>query len=73
MADRHSPEIIFQVQDDVDGGYIAEALGHPIVTQADSMEELKNMVRDAVRCHFDEGARPSVIRLHMVRDEVIPA
>jgi hypothetical protein len=66
-------EIIFQVQDDIDGGFVAEALGHAIVTQADSMEELKAMVRDAVRCHFDEGARPSVIRLHMVRDEVIPA
>jgi hypothetical protein len=73
MAPKISAEIIFQVQDDVDGGFVAEALGHAIVTQADSMEELKIMVRDAVRCHFEEGARPSVIRLHMVKDEVIPA
>jgi hypothetical protein len=73
MAQNTPAEIIFQVQDDIDGGFVAEALGHPIVTQADSMEELKNMIRDAVRCHFDEGARPSVIRLHMVKDEVISA
>jgi hypothetical protein len=37
------------------------------------MEELREQVRDAVRCHFDEGARPAVIRLHLVKDEVIPA
>lgn len=68
-----SSEIIFSVEEDPEGGYVAEALGHAIVTQADSMEELRANVRDAVRCHFDEGARPSVIRLHTVRDEVIPA
>jgi predicted RNase H-like HicB family nuclease len=68
-----SSEIIFSVEEDPEGGYVAEALGHSIVTQADTMEELREMVRDAVRCHFDEGARPVVIRLHMVRDEVIPA
>jgi predicted RNase H-like HicB family nuclease len=68
-----SSEIIFSVEEDPEGGYVAEALGHAIVTQADSMEELRANVRDAVRCHFDEGARPAVIRLHTVRDEVIPA
>ena len=68
-----SSEIIFSVEEDPEGGYVAEALGHAIVTQADSMEELRANVRDAVRCHFDEGGRPAVIRLHKVRDEVIPA
>lgn len=68
-----SSEIIFSVEEDPEGGYVAEALGHAIVTQADSMEELRANVRDAVRCHFDEGDRPAVIRLHTVRDEVIPA
>jgi hypothetical protein len=29
------------------------------------------MVRDAVRCHFDEGDAPGVIRLHFVREEVL--
>ncbi len=66
-------EIIFFVEEDPEGGYVAEALGHAIVTQADTMDELRQMVRDAVRCHFDEGARPPIIRLHLVKDEVISA
>ena len=66
-------EIIFAVEESPDGGYEARALGHSIYTQADTLDELKGMVRDALRCHFDEGDRPKVIRLHLVKDEVIPA
>lgn len=66
-------EIIFAVEESPEGGYEARALGYSIYTQAATSEELKEMVRDAVRCHFDEEARPRVIRLHMVKDEVIPA
>ena len=66
-------EIIFSVQESPEGGYEARALGHAIFTQADTMDELKRMLRDAVACHFAEDAKPSVIRLHMVKDEVIPA
>ncbi len=40
--------------------------------QAGNMEELRAMVRDAVRCHFDDGSAPAIIRLHIVNDEVIP-
>jgi hypothetical protein len=69
MAQR---EIIFSVQELPEGGYEARALGHAIYTQADSMEELKTMLRDAVACSFTEYAKPQVIRLHTVRDEVIP-
>lgn len=65
-------EIVFLIEDDVDGGYIARALGESIFTQADDIDSLKEMLRDAVRCHFpDEQTRPKVIRLHIVRDEVI--
>lgn len=66
-------EIIFAVEESPEGGYEARALGYSIYTQAETLDELKEMVRDAVRCHFDEGSRPRVIRLHMVRDEVISA
>ena len=66
-------EIIFAVQEAPEGGYEARALGHAIFTQADSMDELREMVRDAVRCHFDAETIPPVIRLHFVRDEVITA
>jgi len=68
-------EIIFEVQEDeVDGGFVATALGHAIATQGETIAELHEMVRDAVRCHFGDGVpgpRPSVIRLHFVRDEVL--
>lgn len=65
-------EIVFLIEEDVDGGYTARALGESIFTQADDIDTLKDMLRDAVRCHFpDEQTRPKVIRLHIVRDEVI--
>lgn len=66
-------EIIFAVEESPEGGFEARALGHPIFTQAETMDELREMVQDAVRCHFDESNRPPVIRLHIVKDEVIPA
>ncbi len=64
-------EILFMVEEDAEGGYVATAVGESIVTQGQTMDELRANIRDAVGCHFDEGARPRVIRLHFVRDEVI--
>lgn len=66
-------EIIFSVVESPEGGYEARALGEPIFTQAETMEGLRDSVRDAVRCHFDETDRPQVIRLHLVKDEIIAA
>jgi hypothetical protein len=65
-------EIIFAVEESADGGYEARALGHAIFTQADTLEALRETVRDAVRCHFAEDDRPKLIRLHLVKDEVLP-
>ena len=65
-------EIVFLVEDDPEGGYTARALGASIFTEADDIDQLREMIRDAVRCHFpDEAERPSIIRLHWVRDEVM--
>ena len=64
-------EIIFEVSEAFDGGYDARALGFSIFTQGDDCRDLKEMVRDAVLCHFDEDEAPRVIRLHFVRDEAI--
>lgn len=66
-------EIVFQVEEDaVDGGWVASALGVGITTQAESVEELKDMIRDALRCHYDSTEEiPPIIRLHFVHDEVI--
>ena len=66
-------EIIFLVAESPEGGFDARALGEPIFTQAETIEELRELVRDAVRCHFDETERPQLIRLHLVRDEIIAA
>jgi hypothetical protein len=66
-------ELIFLIEDAPEGGYTARALGVSIFTEADDLDSLREMVRDAVRCHFDEGQGPKVIRLHFVREEVIAA
>lgn len=66
-------EIIFLVEQAPEGGLTARALGESIITQVDSVAELHERVRDAVRCHFDEDKAPNMIRLHFVRDEVIAA
>jgi hypothetical protein len=65
-------EIIFLVEEAIEGGYIAQALGESIFTEAETLEELKIEIKDAVNCHYvDEKMRPQIIRLHIVRDEVI--
>ncbi|MCK6440335.1 MAG: 2-oxoisovalerate dehydrogenase [Planctomycetes bacterium] len=66
-------EIIFQIEEDpIDGGYVAQALGHGITTQGDTLEELRSMIIDAVQCHFDKPEDiPAIIRLHFVREEIL--
>jgi len=66
-------ELVFVVEQAPEGGYTARAVGNSIFTEADTLDELRNQVRDAVRCHYDEARRPAVIRLHFVRDEVFAA
>lgn len=67
-----SSEIIFEVTEAEEGGYCATALGHGITTQANTIDELRAMVRDAVNCFFaDPQQAPKMIRLHFVRDEVL--
>jgi len=64
-------EIIFVVEESLEGGYEAKALGYSIYTQAETLEELKEAVKDAVRCHFEESHLPRIIRLHQVKEEVL--
>jgi len=64
-------EIIFTVQESPEGGFEAQALSASIFTEADTLGELRTMVRDAVECHFDPDERPKVVRLHFVRDELM--
>jgi hypothetical protein len=64
-------EVIFLVEEADEGGYQARALEHSIFTDADTMESLKDNIREAVHCHFDDNEMPKMIRLHFVKDEVM--
>lgn len=64
-------EIIFLVEESLEGGYEAKALGYSIFTQADTYEELKEAVKDAILCHFEEEQMPQIIRLHQVKEDVL--
>ena len=64
-------EILFYVEESLDGGFEASAVNHSIYTQCDEYEDLPDTLRDAVRCHFDEGQMPALIRIHFVKNEVI--
>jgi hypothetical protein len=56
-------ELIFLVEEAPEGGFTARALGESIFTEADTVPELHEMIRDAVACHFDEGKAPQLLRL----------
>ena len=72
LRSRAMNELIFIVEEAPEGGYTARALGESIFTEADDLRQLQDQVRDAVLCHFDdEAARPKLIRLHFVREELI--
>lgn len=66
-------EIVFEVVQEADGGYAAEALGESIFTQADTWADLRENVREAVAAYFFDAAKPDSGRLHLVRDEVLAA
>lgn len=48
------------MQDSPEGGFEARALSASIYTEADTLDELKELIRDAVSCHFDENERPKL-------------
>jgi len=64
-------EVIFLVEEAGEGGFQARALEHSIFTDAETMENLKANIREAVHCHFDDNEMPKMIRLHFVKDEVM--
>ena len=53
-------EIIFYIEESMEGGYEARALGHSIFTEGETIEELKNNIRDSIHCHFEEADMPQV-------------
>jgi hypothetical protein len=71
MVNHKNSEIIFIVEESPEGGYEARSLNHSIFTEADTFEELKEMIHDSVSCHFITEDRPHIIRLHQVKEELM--
>jgi hypothetical protein len=63
-------ELIFLINESVEGGFEASALGESIYTAADDWDSLKQNIREAVICHFDDNEK-RIIRLHFVKEEVM--
>jgi predicted RNase H-like HicB family nuclease len=64
-------EIIFVIEEAAEGGFVAKALGESIFTEGETLEEVKSNIKEAVECHFDEANLPNLIRLHIVKDELM--
>jgi len=64
-------EIVFEVTQDTDGGFSAECLTESIFTQADTWDELRANVKEAVEAYYFDRPRPATVRLHLVRDEML--
>lgn len=66
-------ELVFEVTQEADGGFVAECLSESIFTQADTWVELRKNVQEAVSAFYFDRPHPSAVRLHLVRDEVLAA
>lgn len=64
-------EIVFSVTQELDGGFVAECLSHDMFTQGNSWEELRRNVQETVAGYFFDQQKPTAIRLHLVRDELL--
>ncbi len=64
-------EVVFEVAQDADGGYVAECLTQPIVTQGDTWEELRRNVRESVSAYFFDREVPKTVRIRLIRDEML--
>ena len=71
-CDTFAMELVFAVTQEADGGFVAECLSHDIFTQGDTWDELRANVREAVAGYFFDQSKPSAVRLHLVRDELLP-
>ena len=56
-------ELLFVVSGDPKGGYVSRAVGEAIFTEADTLDKLREMIRDAVRCHFGAGRQAQAISI----------
>lgn len=60
-------EVIFVVEEAPEGGFVAKVLGGSIFARAETMEQLKENINEAVESHFDPESKPKIIRLQSVK------
>lgn len=68
---RTQPELLFVVQEAIEGGYTAKAPAYGIYTQGETMDELLANIREAIHCHFEEGDMPGSFTLHTIKREIV--
>jgi hypothetical protein len=71
LMDKGTGELVFEVVQEQDGGFVAECLSENIITEADTWEELRENVKEAVAAFFFDQLVPTSVRLHLVRDELL--
>jgi len=64
-------EVFFLVEEAIEGGYTARAIGESIFTEGETMEEVRANIKEAVHCYYDDDKLPKIIRLHLVKEEVL--
>ena len=69
-------EIVFTVESDEESGWYVAHWDAPrgkggITTQGKDLGDLQANVREAVECHFENGAMPKHIRLRFLSDPVL--
>jgi hypothetical protein len=64
-------EIVFEIEQAAEGGFNARAIGESIFTQGESIEQIREAIREAVACHFGDHALPKVIRLRIIQEEIL--
>lgn len=65
-------ELIFIAENCPKGGFIAKCVSESFFTQADSLEELKEAIIEAVQCHFDDEMK-RIIKLQTIQEQIIAA
>lgn len=66
-------EVIFIIEEPPEGGYEARAVALSVSAEADTLDEPRARIKDAVRCCLEPTEMPALIQLHQVREEVIAA
>lgn len=57
-------ELIVEVRDAEEGGYFARGLGHAVFTEAETWDELRANVLEAVSLHFEDAKiKPQLVQL----------